>query len=199
MTQEKWLYIDQEAEERIRKALTTAPTCVDDLVLQGGERIRFTVPFDDGFDFTLSVACEIVRDMMPELYYINAPVISAELTPSSWWKDGFVPGSYDTWVMAKTGNYTNLRDPERSGPDVFFRDWVLVHDGKEYMLHVAGSDTKIPPTRVKGYEIEVSTRVQVFVDAEEAPTMVEAVKKACEKALQQTPDEQDAHVLKVLY
>lgn len=49
----------------------------------------------------------------------------------------------------------------------------------------------------KGYEVEVVTKTRVYVEADELICSEEdAIKKACEMALVQTPDEQDATVLK---
>lgn len=52
----------------------------------------------------------------------------------------------------------------------------------------------------KGYEVEVVTKTRVYVEADELIcSEADAKKKACEMALMQTPDEQDATVLKAYY
>lgn len=204
MVYKKTLVIGPEDAAKIRKALTTVPTCKDDLILEDDERFLFTLTFPDGTAIDLSVmgpGRKSLRNLPPEDFFLNAPIVQAHL---------YAPGQdsiqdFETWNMVKKGCYSNgkarLLDRYLPGEDLFFRGWKFRRGDDEYILHVLESVPEyMVPSVQKGYEVEVVTKTRVYVEADASIcSESDAIKKACERALMQTPDEQDATVLKVYY
>lgn len=198
MVYKKTLVVGPEDAAKIRKALTTVPTCGDDLVLEEEERFLFTLTFQDGTDIDLSVmgpSRKCLKRLPPEDFFLNAPIVQANL---------YAPGQdsiqdFETWIMIKKGCYSNGR-AMLPGGDLFFRGWKFRRGDDEYILHVLESVQTMAPSVRKGYEVEVVTKTRVYVEADELIcSEEEAIKRACEMALMQTPDEQDATVLKSYY